>query len=66
MDTFRARRFSHGALELDSMEVKFQFSDQKVLENVQTKEALPIHRTVEEAMVLANQLVGSGNIYDAE
>ncbi|KAJ1926022.1 hypothetical protein IWQ60_004144, partial [Tieghemiomyces parasiticus] len=59
MQRLRARRVAAGALELDSTEVRFGFDENKDVNEIRTKEALLMHRVIEEAMVLANELVGT-------
>ncbi|KAJ1974654.1 hypothetical protein H4R35_003509 [Dimargaris xerosporica] len=60
LEPIRHRRFARGALSLDSTEVKFEFaSSNHAIEEIKTKETLPIHRIVEEAMVAANAAVGA-------
>ncbi|KAK9768523.1 hypothetical protein K7432_000798 [Basidiobolus ranarum] len=53
----RARRFADGALELESTEVKFKFSEGDGIADILPKEPLEVHKIVEEAMILANNSV---------
>ncbi|KAL6597698.1 RNB-domain-containing protein [Neocallimastix californiae] len=53
----RERRIAKGGLELESLEVKFKFSEGKITDILQ-KQVLEVHKVVEECMILANAAVG--------
>ncbi|ORX48176.1 hypothetical protein BCR36DRAFT_584489, partial [Piromyces finnis] len=53
----REKRIAKGGLELESLEVKFKFTDGKITDILQ-KQVLEIHKVVEECMILANAAVG--------
>ncbi len=50
-------RFSHGALSLDSEEVKFKLDEHGVPVDVYVKERKDVHKMIEEWMLLANRYV---------
>lgn len=50
-------RFTHGALSLDSEEVKFRLDENGVPIDVYVKERKDVHRMIEEWMLLANRYV---------
>ncbi|XP_013780030.1 DIS3-like exonuclease 1 [Limulus polyphemus] len=56
----KKRRLQSGALELDSLEVQFEFDSSYThqVETVKSKEHLEVHETVAECMIFANFWVG--------
>ncbi len=53
------RKKSHGAISFESDEFKFRLDDKGVPIEVYKKERLPIHKMIEEFMLLANKQVAS-------
>ncbi|KAG1662932.1 DIS3-like exonuclease 1 [Nymphon striatum] len=60
---FRYQRLMKGGLELDSVEVQFELTSEKQVENLMLKESLEIHETVAEFMIMANHWVAK-KIYE--
>ncbi|KJE93202.1 DIS3-like exonuclease 1 [Capsaspora owczarzaki ATCC 30864] len=54
---FRADRIANGALELEGTEIRFKFDENHTITDVVPKRELEIHKTVAEAMILANHYV---------
>lgn len=53
----RKRRFQHGAVNFDSVEVKFQLDEKGTPLGLVVKERKDIHKLIEEFMLLANKYV---------
>ena len=54
---YTAYRFAHGALSLDSEEVKFKLDEHGVPVDVYVKQRKDVHKMIEEWMLLANRYV---------
>lgn len=55
--TLTKKRFSEGAVDLDTPEPEFVLDEQMHPVGVEIKERLPVHRLVEECMLMANRSV---------